>query len=841
MAWPAVYGSSMRLAAGVRLGPYEVLALLGAGGMAEVYRARDTRLGREVAVKVVSEALGADGAFVDRFEREARLVGSVNHPNVVALHDVGLHDGKPYFVTELLQGETLRTRLGKGPVPLATALDWAEQMAEGLAAAHERNIVHRDLKPENVLITREGRIKLLDFGIAKVIAAAQEVAAPVDGGPHDLLNETVSSGGQTGTGMVIGTPGYMSPEQIRGDPVDARTDLFSFGAVLCEMLSGRRAFPGSTAVESGYAILHQEPQPLPDGVPPSVAQVVRRCLEKDPGRRFHSAQDLAFHLGVLRAPTSVTATTAPALTPRARPRWILAAGVAGVVLVAVAALVGSSTFRTLLAGRRPTVQGAGAAVTPSIAVLPFVNLSSDKEQEYFSDGISEELLDALARVKGLKVAGRTSSFHFKGKNEDLRTIGETLGVANIVEGSVRKQGNRVRITAQLIQVADGFHLWSKTFDGDLTNVFDLQERIARAITGELKVVLQGDPKARLVPVATSNAEAYALYLQSTAIFNRRDGPRFSDGIAQIREALRLDPGYARAWSRLGTLEVLLPVYRSGVYESGLRDAEEAAHRAAELDPGLAEPQAVLALVQVSRRRRVEAREAFRRALEIDPDDVTANFWLAAQLICDGYIRKGAEVLDKVLQLDPIHPNALFWRGVAAFRLGDVELADRLLRRARDLGLAHVGLGLSELADVRGNRDEAAEQLTEGLKVLAADLPPDVLAMIGRGAYGDRRARDMALAKVEQYLGTRPTVMAAVAPYALLRLGRTREGLDLFAAGPTGNDAMVLPMLWGPYGREARQSPAFAEFARRMGLVEAWELEGPPDLCRRTGAGTYACQ
>src|SRR5215475_12527733 len=217
----------MRLTAGIRLGPYEVVALLGAGGMAEVYRARDTRLGREVAVKVVSEALGADGAFVERFEREARLVSSVNHPNVVALHDVGVHDGKPYFVTELLQGETLRARLDKGAVPLPTALDWATQMAQGLAAAHERGIVHRDLKPENVLVSRDGRVKLLDFGIAKAIAAAQQHPGD-DAGSHDLLDETVSSGnGKTGTGVVIGTPGYMSPEQVRGEPVDARSDLFS--------------------------------------------------------------------------------------------------------------------------------------------------------------------------------------------------------------------------------------------------------------------------------------------------------------------------------------------------------------------------------------------------------------------------------------------------------------------------------------------------------------------------------------------------------------------------------------------------------------------------------------
>ena len=829
----------MRLAAGVRLGPYEVLALLGAGGMAEVYRARDTRLGREVAVKVVSEALGADGAFVERFEREARLVGSVNHPNVVALHDVGLYDGKPYFVTELLHGETLRTRLGKGPLPLATALDWAEQMAEGLAAAHERNIVHRDLKPENVLVTREGRIKLLDFGIAKFIAAAQAVATPGDEGPHGLLDETASSSGRTATGMVFGTPGYMSPEQIRGDPVDARTDLFSLGAVLYEMLSGHRAFPGSTAVESGYAILHQEPQSLPEGLPPSVVQVVRRCLEKDPGRRFHSAQDLAFHLDGLRAPTAVAASTAPAPQPRARPPRALVAGAAGVALVAVAALLGPSAFRTLV--HRPTVQAAGAAVTPSIAVLPFVNLSSDKEQEYFSDGISEELLDALARVKGLKVAGRTSSFHFKGKNEDLRTIGETLGVANIVEGSVRKQGNRVRITAQLIHVADGFQFWSKTFDGDLTNVFDLQERIARTITGELKVVLQGDPQARLVPVATSSPEAYALFLESTAIFNRRDLSRFPDGIAQIREALRLDPGYARAWSRLGTLEVLLPTYRSGEFESGMHGAEEAARRAAELAPGLAEPQAVLALVQMKRRRLVEASEAFRRALEIDPDDVTANFWHAAQLLSEGYLRRGAERLDEVLRMDPIHPNALDWRGMTALRLGDAELADRLIRRARDLGLSSVGLSLSDLADARGNRAEAVEQLAAGLKAIAADLPPDTMEAIARGAYGDVRARDTALARIDRYLGTRPTVLNAVAPYALLRLGRTKEALALIASRPTSNDPGIFEVLWGPHGREARQSPEFSEFARRTGLVEIWEIEGPPDMCRRTGAGSYACQ
>jgi eukaryotic-like serine/threonine-protein kinase len=304
----------VRLTPGTRIGPYEVVALLGAGGMAEVYRAKDTRLGRDVAIKVVSEALGADGAFLERFEREAKLAASLAHPNVVALHDVGFHDGKPYFVTELLQGETLRERLARGPLPSAVALEFAAQIAQGLAAAHERGIAHRDLKPENVFITRDGHVKVLDFGIAKLVGAAQGAVA------HGLLDETLSSSGSsTGTGMVLGTPGYMSPEQVQGDPVDARTDFFSLGVVLYEMLSGRRAFAAGPVVESGYAILHNEPEALPANVPSQVAQVVQRCLQKDPGRRFQSARDLAFNLELVRTSTGSTDSTRAPTSPPTNP------------------------------------------------------------------------------------------------------------------------------------------------------------------------------------------------------------------------------------------------------------------------------------------------------------------------------------------------------------------------------------------------------------------------------------------------------------------------------------------------------------------------------------------
>ncbi len=342
----------MRLQPGTRVGPYEVIALVGAGGMAEVYRARDTRLQRDVALKVMSEAFGGDAALLERFEREARLAGSLNHPNVVALYDVGLQDGKPYFVTELLQGESLRERLTKGAIPLATALEWAVQITQGLAAAHERGIAHRDLKPENIFITRDGHIKLLDFGIAKLVEGAHADAS------HGLMDETVSpSGARTGTGMVLGTPGYMSPEQVRGDSVDTRTDFFSLGSVLYEVLAGHRAFAAGSVVESGYSVLHAEPEPLPASVPPSVAQVVRRCLEKDSARRFQSARDLAFYLDALRSPSSASTPTLSIPSPALRrwPRWLAPLG--GVV-----ALLGA-TIGAFFVGRDTRLP------TPSVELI----------------------------------------------------------------------------------------------------------------------------------------------------------------------------------------------------------------------------------------------------------------------------------------------------------------------------------------------------------------------------------------------------------------------------------------------------------------------------------------
>ena len=414
--------------------------------MAEVYRAKDTRLGREVAIKVVSEALGGDGASLERFEREAKVAGSLNHPNIVALHDVGLHDGKSYFVTELLQGETLRQRLAKGPVPLPTALDWAAQMAKGLAAAHERGIVHRDLKPENVFVTRDGHVKLLDFGIAKLLEAARE------GVPRALTDETVSpSGSSTGTGLVLGTPGYMSPEQVRGEPVDARSDFFSLGAVLYEMLSGHRAFAAGPAVESTYAIVHHEPEALPASVPPLVAQVVHRCLEKDPALRFQSARDLAFYLDAQKTPTD---SVGKALD-RSRPRqglswWWLAVPSLAIVFLGSAIWATRSSRRGAslpsiqqLAPRPGTVSNARFA--PDGRTVFFTGLWSDGNPRVYSTTLGETDYHPFsvddAQVAAVSSTGEVALIlHPKGWPFGLGTLARVPGVG----GAPREIATSVR-------------------------------------------------------------------------------------------------------------------------------------------------------------------------------------------------------------------------------------------------------------------------------------------------------------------------------------------------------------------------------------------------------------
>jgi serine/threonine protein kinase len=418
----------MSMTVGSRLGPYEVLAPLGAGGMGEVYRAKDTRLGRDVAIKVLPASFSADPDRLRRFEQEARAASALNHPNIVTLHDVGQHEGVPYVVQELLEGETLRERMGGVAVPVRRVIDYGVQIANGLAAAHEKGIVHRDLKPENLFVTKDERVKILDFGLAKL-------TQPEAGGSGGTKAPTLAGG--TEPGVVMGTIGYMSPEQIRGETVDHRSDIFSFGAVLYEMLSGRRAFQGTSAADMMSAILKEEPPELSQtnrSIPLSLGRAVRHCLEKNPQARFHAARDVAFALEEVSGSSAPTPSEASAAPARRRRALRLAA-----VVAALAALL-ATVLMSVRGVRERLLRGAAAGPIQAIAVLPLENFSKDPEQEYFADGMTEELITDLAQIRSLRVISRTSVMAYKGTKKRVPEIGRELNVDAVLEGSVQRSG-----------------------------------------------------------------------------------------------------------------------------------------------------------------------------------------------------------------------------------------------------------------------------------------------------------------------------------------------------------------------------------------------------------------
>jgi eukaryotic-like serine/threonine-protein kinase len=484
---------------GTRIGPYEVTSRLGAGGMGEVWKARDTRLERDVAIKVLPHTCATDADRIRRFQHEARAVAALNHPNICQIHDVG----PDYIVLEYVEGSPLR-----GPLPDADARHLALQVASALEAAHKRGLLHRDLKPANVLVTPDGRAKLLDFGIAKLVTT------------DDMT--------RTAEGEVVGTAPYMSPEQVQGKTLDARSDVFSFGAVLYELLCGERAFGGESSADVLSAVLRDTPRSL--GVSP-LARIATRCLEKHPSDRYQTMAEVR------------------------------------------------SALEDVTRGQQEA--------EPSIAVLPFENLSADKDNEYFSDGLAEEIINALTRIPGLKVIARTSAFAFKGKHDDIRRIASALGVSTVLEGSVRKSGSRIRVTAQLITGVDGTRLWSERYDRELADVFAVQDEIAAAITDALHVKLS--PRHRYTP----SLPAYEQYLK--ALFHAQRWTPESLALAKdgFEQAIALDPQFAVPHAELGHLFLRYAIYGLMPPRDALVRVRAEARRALDIDPNLAEGHAML--------------------------------------------------------------------------------------------------------------------------------------------------------------------------------------------------------------------------------------------------------
>jgi len=687
--------------------------------MSRVFVAEETSLGRKVVVKVLPPDLAAT-INVERFRREIQLAARLQHAHIVPLLSAGVADGLPYYTMPLVDGESLRARIARGgELPVNEAITIMREVASALSYAHEHGVVHRDIKPENVLVTKHHSV-VIDFGVAKALSAATDLAGPL-----------------TSIGMTIGTPAYMSPEQAVGDPAaDHRTDIYALGAVTYEMLTGAPVFSErpSQAMIRAHAIENPEPiEVRRPNVPPALAAVVMQMLEKHPADRPQSADEvLRFLDGIHATPTSAAAATPrgsagrPVAARPFKPNRRTAAYAIATALILVALALSATRF---LRSRTSAVRSSGAAATvadaakiPSIGVMPFANLSDDRSTDYFSDGMTEELIAALSKIEGLRVPARSSSFALKGKNLDIRSVGEMLGVASVLEGAVRRSGNKLRVTAQLVDAQSGYHLWSETFDREMSDIFAVQDEIARAIVSVLRLKLAGrEAGGTLVQAPTQNLEAYDLYLKARFAWNERSPRGVSQATAYLQEAIAKDPNFALAYAGLADVyAVSATVLRRPLTEFAPR-TESAARKALALDGTLAEPHATLGTLADDTYDYPGAEREYRRSIELNPRYPTARHWYGLMLLCTGRAAEAKEQLRQGMALDPLSRAIGTVYGMVFWATGDQDAAIAQYRKVLEfdpsfaLARGWLARSLAEKGDYDGALAELRRiEMTTGL-------------------------------------------------------------------------------------------------------------------------------
>jgi serine/threonine-protein kinase len=767
---------------GRKLRHYRIVEKLGEGGMGEVYRARDEHLDRDVAIKVLPAGVLADASARRRFRQEAKALSILNHPQIATIHDFDTEDGVDFLVMECIDGTTLKERLESGALSEDEVKTIGSQVAEALEEAHDRGVIHRDLKPSNIALSAKGRVKVLDFGLARLL--------------RPTVSDTATTGFMTEELSIAGTLPYMAPEELRGARSDVRSDLYSLGVVLYEMATGRRPFDGSSMPLLADAVLNRKPD-APRAVTPTLSShlegVILKALEKDPSRRYQTARRLRDEL------------IAPASSHRIR-RWPIAIAAAGIALASV------------LSGLWKRAD-EGTSIS-SVAVLPLQNLSGDPAEEYFVDGMTDELIAQLAQVRALKVISRTSVMPYKNQPKPLRDIARELGVDAIVEGTVRRSGDRVRITAQLIAAPTDHHLWAQSFDRELRDVLTLQSEVARAIVREIRVNLTPNEESRLARTRIIDPEAYRLYLQGNFLMLQFGPENLGRARDAYQRAVELDRGFAPAYAGSAMAYLEIGGWRGSLPPRAVRaEAKGAIDRALSIDPGLADGYLALGMLEYYGWNWPAAEEAFRRGLELNPSSSFGRLSFANFLTSMGRFDESVALGRETLRLDPLSPavyNELVWPlRLAGHEDEAFETVQKGMELVPESSQSH--WFVSEFQLSKGNEAEAILAMETAARLFPHRTSRAGLGRIYALTGREKEAREI-LDSLENEAGTdyhSPVDSAWVA----IGLGENQKGIELLNDAFEKQDLRLVHLKVHQFYDPLRGDPRFQDLLRRMNFPE----------------------